>query len=695
MNYVIGVDVGGTFTDLVCLDEAGNATIAKTPSTPADPSIAIMNGLSKVADMLATDVKTLLRNTSRITHGTTVSTNTVLTWTGAKVGLLCTQGFRDTLGIRFGIREHPYNFTIPQPETLCPRHLRLPVEERINFSGEETVPLNESDVLAACEIFRKEKVEAVAICFLWSFKNPEHEKRALELCRDALPGCYVCASCEIQPEIREYWRMSTTVINAYVGPKLSAYLRHLMDSLADGGFKGQLLITQSNAGVIFPEVAMEQAVRTVLSGPACAPAAAAYVGKSLALDHVITVDMGGTSFDVCLIKKGKPVTALESAVGGVYHMKLPLVDVRTIGTGGGSIGWLDKLNVLHMGPRSAGADPGPACYGKGGEEPTATDADLLLGYLDPSYYLGGEMGLYPDLARKAIKEKIADPLGLDVTEAAWAMRRVIDHHMVDGISIVSVQRGEDPRKYTLVVAGGAGALHAASLARVLGIRRLLIPKTSSVFCALGGVIADVRHDLVRSVTVRANDASPKDLNRVFDEMRALGDTFLEREAVPAGDRYYLRTVDMRYKGQYHELEVPLTGVDSASKGAEVTAERFEALVEDFHLMHESLYSYRDTTDVEILNLRLAACGRVHTPGMAEEPFVGRDAGACRKGERAAYFEESGGFVTARVYDGDRMQVGNVVKGPAIVELVTTTIVVPPGAEIELTPFGSFSVNLDA
>ena len=693
MKYVIGVDVGGTFTDLVCLDEQGNALLTKTPSTPADPSVAIMNGISKISGMLGKDAATLLKETSRITHGTTVSTNTVLTWTGAKVGLLTTKGFRDILGIRFGIRETPYDFTVPQPDTLCPRYLRMPIEERIDFDGKEVLPLNEDDVLKACAYLKSQDVEAVAICFLWSFKYQEHEKRALEICRGELPGVYLCASCEIQPEIREYWRMSTTVINAYVGPKLSHYLTHLSKSLKEIGFDGQLLITQSNAGVIFPEVAIEQAVRTVLSGPACAPAAAAYAGKPMDLKNVITVDMGGTSFDVCLIKDGKPVTALESAVGGVYHMKLPLVDVRTIGTGGGSIAWLDKMNVLHMGPQSAGADPGPACYGKGGQEPTSTDADVILGYLDPDYYLGGEMKLHPDLARKAVKEKIAEPLKMDVTEAAWSMKQIIDHHMIDGISIVSVQRGEDPRKYTLVVAGGAGASHAANLASVIGIKRMLIPKSSSVFCALGGVIADVRHDFVRSVPGIAAKMDLGKMNYAFEEMKSVGDGYLKKEGVSVKDRYYHRSLDMRYKGQYHELEVSLTtDLDQASTSA-VDAGIIEELVEQFHEMHESLYSYRDAAEIEILNLRLSAFGKVHTPEIKEEPFVSRDSEPHRKGQREAYFQESGGFTATSVYDGETMEVGNVVEGPAIVELKTTTIVVPPKANLEVTPFGSFLVEL--
>jgi len=693
MKYVIGVDVGGTFTDLVCLDEQGRSLVTKTPSTPSDPSIAIVNGLKKLAGLLGKDEESLLQDTTRITHGTTVSTNTVLTWTGAKVGMLCTGGFRDTLGIRFGIRETPYDLSVPQPETLCPRYLRMPVQERINAEGVPVIPLNEEDVLRACGEFREQGVEAVAVCFLWSFRNPIHEERAAEICREQLPDVYVCASHGIQPEIREYWRMSTTVINAYVGPKLAGYLKHLSQSLEAWGFKGELLITQSNAGVIFPEVAMEQAVRTVLSGPACAPAAAAYVGKSLDLENVITVDMGGTSFDVCLIKDGKPVTALESAVGGVYHMKLPLVDVRTIGAGGGSIGWLDQMNVLHMGPQSAGADPGPACYDRGGSEPTCTDVDLVLGYLDPDYYLGGEMPLRPDLARKAIQEKIADPLGMDVGDAAWSMRRVIDHHMVDGISIVSVQRGEDPRRYTLVVAGGAGAVHAASLARVIGIRRLLVPKTSSVFCALGGVIADVRHDFVKSITSRTANLTLSSLNDAFGEMRSTADEYLDREGVSTKDRYYLKSLDMRYKGQYHELEVPLPVPESASE-QEIEEVMLGRLVDSFHEMHENLYSYRDETETEVLNLRMAACGVVHTPDLQEAPFVSREAGAFQKGTRSAYFEEKAGYIDTPVYDGDRMEVGNVVNGPAIVELRTTTIVVPPDGSLEVTPYESFLIEFN-
>ncbi len=689
MKYVVGIDIGGTFTDLVCIDEAGKPTVIKTPSTPSDPSLAVIEGLKKLADHLNLDFKEFMESLVRICHGTTVSTNTVLTWTGAKVGLLCTKGFRDILGVRCGIRENPYDFTIAQPEPLSPRYLRIPIEERIIWNGDEKVSLNEDQVREACEFFKKEGVEAVAVCFLWSFKNPSHEKRAVEICREELPDVYVCGSFEIQPEVREYWRMSTTVLNAYVGPNLSKYIKHLVEFLREAGFKGELLITQSNAGVISPEVAINQAVRTILSGPACAPAAAAYVCAPLGLKDVITTDMGGTSFDVCLIKNGEPMMTFESAVGGVYHMRLPMIDIHTIGAGGGSIAHVDRFGVLHVGPQSAGADPGPACYGRGGDEPTVTDADLVLGYLNPEYFLGGEIPLRPDLAHKAIKEKVADPLGIGVTEAAWSIRKIADHMMTDAISVVSVQRGEDPRRYTIVAAGGAGPVHAASLAQFMGIKKILVPRESSIFCALGGVISDLKHDLVRSIITRVSSIDLDLINTTFKELKEIGDSYLDREGIPQEDRYYIKSMDMRYKGQYHELEIKLPDVD------EVTDDVIKQVVEDFHKKHEQLYSYRDTTDIEIINLRLSACGKVVTPSQKPMPSGSSDVSRHKKAEREVFFEVDGELkgLNTPIYDGDSMEVGNVVEGPAIIEQKVTTIVVPPGAKIEVTPYGHFLMEL--
>jgi N-methylhydantoinase A len=457
-------------------------------------------------------------------------------------------------------------------------------------------------------------------------------------------------------------------------------------TLKNDGFKGELLITQSNAGIISPEIAVEQAVRTILSGPACGPAAAAYLAAPVNIKNLITVDMGGTSFDVCLIKEGKPTTTLETAVGGVYHMRLPMMDVHTIGAGGGSIAWLDSMNVLHVGPKSAGSVPGPACYGRGGTEPTSTDADLVLGYLNPQYFNGGEMSLDVSLAEKAIKEEIADPLGISVVAAARAIRKIIDHNMSDAISTVSVERGEDPRGFTLVAAGGAGPVHVTDLAKALGIPRVLISRNSSIFCAMGSIIADLRHDFVTSVVTKTNSADLDALNASYEAMKALGDQFLSREGIPDADRYYEKSVDMRYKGQFHEVELPLP------RGAVGPAMR-DSMVSEFHKKHEELYGYRDEVETEVINLRRACFGKVVAPERKALSVASYEAGKFVKSRRDVYFEDEIGFVPTQVFDGDLLQAGNIVEGPAIVEQRTTTVVVPPKARLEVTNYGDYLVIL--
>ncbi len=687
MKYVAGIDIGGTFTDMAVIDEEGNLMITKTPSTPSDPGMGVMNGLAKVAESFGEDLKDYLPKVMRLSHGTTVSTNTVLTATGAKVGLLCTKGFRDILEIRFGIRENVYDYTTAQPKPLVPRYLRVPIEERYKWNGEELAPLNEEEVREACRYFKEQEVEAVAICFLWSFKYSDHERRAAEIVREELPEAYVCASVDVQPEVREYWRMSTTVLNAYVGPALSKYMKKLVDELDKAEFKGKMLITQSNAGVISPDVACEQAVRTLLSGPASGPGAGLYLTEPLNINNLITIDMGGTSFDICLVKNGKPMMAVSSEVSGVYHLRLPLIDVNTIGAGGGSIAWLDELNVLHVGPQSAGADPGPACYDRGATEPAMTDADLVLGYLNPDYFLGGEIKLNRELAEKAIKEKIADPLGIDVVEAAASIKTILDHTMVDGIATVSVRRGEDPRRYALVVAGGAGPVHAASLAKKLRIKHLVIPRWSSVFCSLGGAIADVRHDYVTSIVSLTSAVNPQTLREVYDGMKQTGDETLEIEGVEADKRYFEGSIDMRYEAQYHEIEIPV-------EVSELTEEGVPTIVERFHQRHEELYGYRDVTDTEMINLRLAACGRVVTPARKKQDVVSKDVSDHMKMRREVYFTEDGGFIPTPIYDGDAMEIGNLVYGPAVVEQRTTTIVVPPKAKLEVNAYGDYVMELE-
>lgn len=686
MKHVIGVDIGGTFTDLIAISEAGETYVVKVPSTPANPGKAMITALERAATSLGMKLSEFLPNVLRICHGTTVSTNAVLTLTGAKVGLLTTKGFRDILMVRGGKRENVFDYTVPMPPALAPRHLRKGIEERVKWNGEEYTPLNKQEVREAIRYFKGQGVDSIAIGFLWSFRNPDHEKQAAEVCQQEFPEAYLSLSSDILPEMREYRRFSTTVLNAYVGPALSKYVRDLAQELKNAGYTEELLITQSNAGVMFPEIAIEQAVRTVLSGPACGPAAGVFIGQRLGFENLMTCDMGGTSFDVALIKELKPWFTDETEVAGIYRIKLPMVDVNTIGAGGGSIAWLGLGGALHVGPQSAGASPGPACYMTGGEEPTSTDADLALGYLNPDFFAGGEIKISLEAAQKAIREKIADPLGMDVTEAARSIVRIINSNMVDGMSAVSVRRGEDPRRYVMVAAGGAAPVHAAGLAQALGIRQVIVPRLSSIFCALGGVISDLRHDFVRSVTARSGSLDFGEVNNVYQELEKAANETLDREKIAKEDRYFKKSMDMRYIRQFHEVEVE---VPDGSFGPEQLAE----VVNRFDEKHETLYAYRDVVEREIINLRLAAFGRVVKPSFKEQPREEKDVSKYVKGKRDVFFEEAGSFVATPIYDGDAMKHGNLVEGPAIVEQRTTTIVVPPGYTVEVTKHGDFLMQV--
>lgn len=686
MKYVVGVDVGGTFTDLVAIDEEGHTTVIKSPSTPANPGIGVLTAIEKCAAALDMELEDLLSNVLRICHGTTVSTNAILTQSGAKIGMLTTKGFRDITEVRTGIRENGYDYAVPQPPPLAPRCLRVGIEERIRCNGELETHLNEREVREAARYLKQQSVEAIAICFLWSFRNPAHERRAAEICREECPGVYITTSADVLSEVREYRRFSTTCINAYVGPALAKYVTYLLDELRKAGFEQELLITQSSAGVMSPEIACEQAMRTVLSGPACAPAAGVYTGQLYGVDNLITTDMGGTSFDVTLIKDGKPWMTDETKVAQVYCIRLPMVDVWTIGAGGGSIAWLGKGNSLHVGPQSAGATPGPAAYRKGGREPTTTDADFVLGYLNPDFYLGGEVPVSLDLARQAIKERIADPLGVDVVEAARSMVKILNSAMVDAISAVSVRRGEDPRRYTMVAAGGAGPVHAPALARALRMRKIIIPRLSSVFCAMGGVISDLRHDFVRTVNWRTNQVSLDALNQVYEELEQEAHQLLDRERILPDDRYFKRTIDMRYLGQFHEVDVD---VPNEKLGPEKMAE----VVRRFDEKHEAMYAYRDVVETEIINVRVAGFGLVVKMSLKEYPYSDEDAGKYRKDTRDVFFEEVDGFVATPIYDGDAMRHGNRVQGPAVIEQKITTIVVPPGYSIEVGKYGDYIMEV--
>ena len=668
MGLRIGVDVGGTFTDFLVVDEAGNAGIFKTSTTPEDPSIGFFRGLEKAAARHGLSLDSFLRQVETIVHGTTITTNAVLTGDGANTGFITTAGFRDVLNMRRGLKERQFEKYAPPPALIPRRHIRV-VDERINVSGDVLVPLREDDVRAAAQYFREQDIEAVAVSFLWSFRNPAHELRARKILEQALPGIYVSLSTEVLPQIRLYERNSTTALNAYVGPVLTRYISRLLSELETRRFNGNLLIMQSNGGVMSPQVAQRYASNTLLSGPAGAPMAGVFYGNTHGFKNVITIDMGGTSFDVALVKDADPGVTTEGMIGE-HRIASPILDIHTIGAGGGSIAWIDRGGLLAVGPKSAGAAPGPACYGRGGAQPTVTDAQYVLGYLDPAYFEEGELQFDAAAARTAITEHVAEPLALDLVEAADGIYQLVNNNMAAALGVVSVERGYDPREFVLVVAGGAGPIHAAAIARELEIPLILIPRESSVFCAAGMLISDLKHDYVRTYATDIDRVDTAQVTALFAEMTQTARDTLDSEAVAAEQVQIKYSADLRYVGQFNEVEVMLPSA------GELTDAALQGLCEAFHLKHDGLYGYSmPGAAVELINLRITARGKTTKP--VQERHEPQDAGCehARLGVRRAWFND--GFVGTPVYDGLALVNGNRVAGPAIVVQPTTTIVVPP------------------
>ncbi len=686
MSIKIGIDVGGTFTDFLVTRDDAEPTIFKTLSTPEDPSIGLVNGLTDIAKAQGQTLEEFAPTVETIVHGTTVTTNATLTRNGAKTGLITTEGVRDALEMRRGIREEQYNNRYTNVPPLVPRYLRRPVHERLDRKGRKIEALNADDVQAAIDLFKSEGVEAVAICFMNSFANGEHERAAAAMVEKEMPDAYLTASSDLLPSIRFYNRVSTTVLNSYNGPKLRAYIDALQKRLKDIGFKGVLLIMQSNGGVVLPETAKETAAMTLLSGPAAGPIAGLGYAEAHGQRNCLTVDMGGTSFDAAMVLDGEPIVANEGEINR-YRIALPMLDIVTIGAGGGSIGWIDEGGLLRMGPQSAGADPGPVCYGQGGENPACTDADLVLGYLAPGYFAGGRMKLDLEAARKAIEEKIAKPLGMSIEEAALGMYRVINTNMAQGVREVTIKRGFDPREFPMVVAGGAGPNHACMIGLELEIPLMIVPRESSIFCAAGMLMSDLKHDYVRSWVGRIEDIDWSRLQGIIAEMKAEGDASLETESIPQDKRQYVLRLDCRYAKQYHEVafEAPLSAVDAKD------ADAIKAL---FHAEHNRLYGYsleEQGTPVEIINVRLQAIGITEKPAYSVESYAGTDPTPALKGEREIIVPETGEKKAVPVYDGHSTRFGYQIKGPAIIEQENTSILVTASYDCVCDQYGSFAV----
>ncbi len=684
----IGIDVGGTFTDFLLTMDDGSSEIYKVLSTPDDSSVGVMNGLFEMAEIQGLQLNEFIKKVDTIVHGTTVTTNAVLTYTGAKTALITTKGVRDALEMRRGIREEQYNNRFTNVKPLVPRYLRYPIEERLDYSGAVITPLNTSSVEKALEIFKKENVTSIAICYMNSFANGDHEQKTAEILKQQIPDSYLTISSTFLPSIRFYDRVSSTVLNSYVGPILKSYLTSLKQKLADIGFTGILLIMQSNGGVISPEKAIDTAAATLLSGPAGGPVAGIEYTGIQGYNNCITVDMGGTSFDAALIKNKTPLITTEGEINR-FRLALPMLNIVTIGAGGGSIGWLDEGGLLHMGPRSAGAKPGPVCYDQGGTEPACTDADLILGYLDKDFFAGGKIKLNHDKAQEAIKSKIAEPLNLDVIDAAAGMYRVINVNMAAGVREVSVKRGEDPRDFPMVIAGGAGPIHACMIAHELEIPIMVVPKESSIFCAAGMLMSDLKHDFVRTYSTRLDQIDNNKFKKYFAEMESEADKLLTSENIPDDRRVFKFSLDLRYIKQYHEVNILIDRTD-------IESEDYNAIASKFHPEHNRLFGYSledDKTPLELINLRLTVLGKTEKPKFSEEDFKGEAPSEALKGEREAYLPLKKAKEMIPVYDGAKLKHGNRISGPALIEQVNTTTFVTGEYAIACDKFGSYTLYL--
>lgn len=684
----IGIDVGGTFTDFLVAGPDGTHLVHKTSSVPSDPSRAVVNGLREIAELRGQSVEDLLAGTATIVHGTTVTTNALLTRRGAETGLLTTEGFRDVLPMRDGTREEAYNNRLTAPDPLVPRHLRLPVPGRLDHTGKVVTDVDLEAVRSAASTFRAAGVEAVAISFMHAHANSEHEDAAAEVLAEELPGVYLTRSSALLPQLRYYDRTSSAVLNSYAGPIIRRYLSGLTETLDAAGFHGILLLMQSNGGVATPTELERRAALSLLSGPASGPTAGLLEVEPHGWDRCLTVDMGGTSFDAAVVNDGQPLVMTDGTIDR-WRIALPMVDIHTIGAGGGSITMVDDGGMLRVGPESAGAVPGPACYGRGGDRATVTDADLLLGYIDPSSLMAGGVPLDVAAAREAIERDVARPLGLDMVSAAGGVYDMVNVSMAAGVQSITVRRGLDPRDFPIVVAGGAGPVHAAAIASELEAPVLVVPRQSSIFCASGMLVCDFKHDYVQSVSTTLEEFDLAELTRIWREMAASGSQTLGGEGIAEEAVSFEPSLDMRYAGQWFEISVPVAE-------SELRAPDRAQLARLFHARHDTLFGYRaEDEPIEVLNIRLTAVGATPRPPLNLADLGAELDESPQIGERPIWSPSQRSMVPARVFDGNRMAPATRVSGSAVIELGTTSIVVLDGYDVLVDSRGSFVLYLRA
>ncbi len=669
--YRIAVDVGGTFTDVVAVDDSGRVSFAKAASTPADQSVGVLDGLRRLAGDLGMEIEALLGGTERIVHGMTVATNALLERKGAKVGLLTTEGHRDILEMREGLKPERYNLRLARLEPLVPRHLRFGVTERIRPDGRVETPLDPESLAKSIRALKRAKVASVAVCYLHAYRDDRHERATREALAEAMPDAYVSLSSEVLPKIKEYERTSTTVVNAYVGPLMHRYLAGLEARLADVGYRGPVLIMQSHGGVAPIEESIRVAAGTVLSGPAGGLAGARRVAELLDTPDLIPFDMGGTSSDISMIVDGEAMLAVDRAIA-TERIALPSLDIVTLGAGGGSIARVDGGGLLKVGPQSAGAVPGPACYGQGGREATVTDASVVLGYLDPDNFLGGAVQLDRGAAEGALA-RLGEGLGIDSVRAADGVHRVVNTQMAEGIRLATVRRGVDPRRFALLGFGGAAGLQVTALARQIDIKRVIVPRVASVLSAWGMLATELRFEAIRS---HIGDTGTLDASAVRALYQSLEDQGRARMARwTEGGIESRRSAEMRYGEQVFEIDVPLDGIDFASP------DLLDTLKTAFERRHEELYTYSlEDQDPVLINARVATVGVLPAP--PHEPEAPRGEPSPPAGSRSIYLGE---WLEAPVHDFGALAAGQTIEGPALVEADTTTVLRRPGDHATTTP----------
>ena len=676
LTHILSVDIGGTFTDFSLLDlSTGQMSVNKVLTDPDNPEQALMQGASELLQSARVDFSQL----RMVVHSTTLATNAIIERKGAKTALITTEGFRDILEMGREQIYDMYDLKAQYPPPLVPRYLRRGVSERISRDGQTLQGLDEKAAMAVVDDLVKEGAEAIAVSLMHAYKNPASEQAMKAAISSRFPGITLSISSEVAPVINEYERTSTTVADCYIKPAVSRYLTGIEERLAEQGYTGRLLVMHSAGGVIGSDTASARPVRLLESGPAAGALAASFYGDLLNQPDLVSLDMGGTTAKTCVIEGGKPAVSNMIEVARVHRFKvgsglpivIPVLDLIEIGSGGGSIAWVDNLGLLKVGPQSAGAKPGPACYGLGGTEPTVTDANLVLGYLNPDYFLGGKMTLDANAAGRAVS-KLADSLSISEVEAAWGIYSVVTENMAASARLHIIGRNKDPRNYAIIAFGGAGPAHACDVARILGAKQVIAPLAAGVTSALGCLTAPLSFEDVRSLPGLLANTDWSAINKLYEEMERRGLELLKEAGIPEGQAELVRSADMRLTGQIHEINVPVPD-------GELGPSQLGRVEADFHDIYQELYSRRNLNiPIEVQNWRLLVKGPQPSVNLREEPIAqDADASAALKGTRKAYFRVSDGYVDCPVYDRYRLKPGSQIQGPAIIEEQESTAVIGP------------------